>query len=267
VLPGRAASRFRWSAKVVSAQAEAAADDLLHDLGGAAEDRLDAAEPPGSQSCRRAERSGAPAGQGRAPSGQDGPWRSRGAIWAAITRHRIVWPRRNVPSRGVAPTTNPEPAAADIPAVDADVDAGQLIGARLPQNSRDARSRPRQPGAVVPPRAATRRSVPRPGSRRSPRQHGHVRRSMTTVAARPPAAECQGGPGADAVHVSGRACGRGGRHLLAGSRPARHLRCLGARGGAGNRIMRAPSAGTAQELRDPLRSWPGQPDDAIAAGA
>jgi hypothetical protein len=31
---------------LVRLQAEAAADDFLHDLGGAAEDRLDAAEPP-----------------------------------------------------------------------------------------------------------------------------------------------------------------------------------------------------------------------------
>ncbi len=31
---------------LVRLQAEAAADDLLHDLGGAAEDRLHAAEPP-----------------------------------------------------------------------------------------------------------------------------------------------------------------------------------------------------------------------------
>ena len=29
------------------------------------------------------------------------------AIWAAITRHEIVSPRRNSPSRGVAPTTTP----------------------------------------------------------------------------------------------------------------------------------------------------------------
>jgi hypothetical protein len=31
---------------LVRLQAEATADDLLHDLGRAAEDRLDAAEPP-----------------------------------------------------------------------------------------------------------------------------------------------------------------------------------------------------------------------------
>ena len=53
------------------------------------------------------QRSGAPTGQGRAPPGQREPRRSRGAIWAAITRHEIVWPRGNSPSRGVAPTTTP----------------------------------------------------------------------------------------------------------------------------------------------------------------
>ncbi len=43
----------------------------------------------------------------RAPFSQRGPWRSRGAIWAAITRHGIVSPRRSSPVRGVAPTTTP----------------------------------------------------------------------------------------------------------------------------------------------------------------
>jgi hypothetical protein len=43
----------------------------------------------------------------RAPSGQRGPRCSRGAIWAAITRQGILWPRRKSPSRGVAPTTTP----------------------------------------------------------------------------------------------------------------------------------------------------------------
>ena len=43
----------------------------------------------------------------RAPSGQRESRRSRGAIWAAITRQGIVWPRGNSPVRGVAPTTTP----------------------------------------------------------------------------------------------------------------------------------------------------------------
>ena len=38
------------------------------------------------------------------------------------------------------------------------------------------------PGAVVLWRAAARQSGPQPGSGRSPHQHGHVLRSMTTVA-------------------------------------------------------------------------------------
>ena len=41
------------------------------------------------------------------PSGHRKPRRSPGAIWAAITRHGIVSPRRNSPVRGVAPTTTP----------------------------------------------------------------------------------------------------------------------------------------------------------------
>jgi hypothetical protein len=40
-------------------------------------------------------------------SGQREPRRSRGAIWAAITRQGIISPRRNSPSRGVAATTTP----------------------------------------------------------------------------------------------------------------------------------------------------------------
>jgi hypothetical protein len=43
----------------------------------------------------------------RAPSGQREPRRSCGVIWVAITRHGIVSPRRNSPSRSVAPTTTP----------------------------------------------------------------------------------------------------------------------------------------------------------------
>ena len=50
---------------------------------------------------------------------------------------------------------------------------------------RDARSQPRQPGTVALPRAAAPQSGARPGSGRSPRQHGHVRRPMTTAVARP----------------------------------------------------------------------------------
>ena len=40
-------------------------------------------------------------------SGQREPRRSRDVVWAAITRQGIISPRRNSPSRGVAPTTTP----------------------------------------------------------------------------------------------------------------------------------------------------------------
>jgi hypothetical protein len=53
------------------------------------------------------ERTSAHAGQGRASSGQCEPRCSRGASWAAITRHGIVSPRCSSPSRGAAPTTTP----------------------------------------------------------------------------------------------------------------------------------------------------------------
>ena len=91
---------------LVRLHAEVGGDDFLLDLGGAAEDRLDAAEPPeltivaesgGWCSCRSR----------RAPPGQREPRRACGVIWAAITRHGIVSPRGNSPVRGVAPTTTP----------------------------------------------------------------------------------------------------------------------------------------------------------------
>ena len=69
----------------------------------------------------------------RVPSGQRGPRRSPGAIWAAITRHGIVSPRAQLPGPRRGPDDDAEPAAADIPAVDTDVDSGELIAAQLPQ--------------------------------------------------------------------------------------------------------------------------------------
>jgi len=87
------------------ARAEAAGDDLRLDLG-AAEARLDAAEPQTPQPRRKAAH-WCPRRSRRVPSGQREPRRSPGAIWAAITRQGIVSPRRNSPSRGVAPTTTP----------------------------------------------------------------------------------------------------------------------------------------------------------------
>jgi hypothetical protein len=78
------------------------------------------------------QRTGVPAGHGGVPSGQREPRRSRGTIWAAIMRQRITSPRRNSPGPPRGPD-DAEPAAADIPAVDADVDSRQLIAAQLPQ--------------------------------------------------------------------------------------------------------------------------------------
>jgi hypothetical protein len=59
--------------------------------------------------------------------------RSRGVMGAAIPRHGIVSPRYSSPVRGVAPTNDSEPAATDVPAVDTDVESGELIAAQLPQ--------------------------------------------------------------------------------------------------------------------------------------
>jgi hypothetical protein len=67
----------------------------------------DVAGPPGVYDRRGKQRAGVFAGQDGIPSGRCDPRRSRGVIWAAITRHGIVSPRRNSPSRGVAPTTTP----------------------------------------------------------------------------------------------------------------------------------------------------------------
>ena len=77
-----------------------------------------------------------------------GHWCSRrsrpGSIWsvraaafarcdlAAITRHGIVSPRRSSPSRGVAPTATPNQRPRISPAVDTDVESGELIEAQLP---------------------------------------------------------------------------------------------------------------------------------------
>ena len=100
---GVGASQRSWS----RLQAEAAAEDLLHDLGGAAEDQLDAAQPP--ERTIVSEKSGLmlPPVKTQAPSGQRESRRSRGASWAAITRQVMVSARGSSPSRGVAPTTTP----------------------------------------------------------------------------------------------------------------------------------------------------------------
>jgi hypothetical protein len=77
-----------------------------------------------------------------------------------------------------------EPAAADIPSRRCGRRCRSAPRGTAAIGPRDARCQRRQPGAVVFPRAAARQSAPRPGSGRSPRQHEHVRRAMTTVTAR-----------------------------------------------------------------------------------
>ena len=158
-------------------------DDRLHDLRGAAEDRLDAAERQSSQSCRRK------AGLCSHRSRPGSFWSARAAAFArcdlaAITRRGIVSPRRSSPSRGVAPTTTPNqrPRISQPSTMTSTHRAHRGTAATDP---RDARCQRRQPGAVVLPRAAARQSAPRHESGRSPRQHEHVRRPMTTAAARP----------------------------------------------------------------------------------
>ena len=127
----------------------------------------------------------------KAPSGQRGPRRSRGVIWAAITCQEIISPRRSSRSRGVAPTTMPyHRRRISQPPMRTSAPGGSLRHS-CHRSSRDGRGRPRRPGAAVSPRASARQSAPRPGSGRSPRQHGHVRHPMTTAAARPsPAGPC-----------------------------------------------------------------------------
>ena len=104
-------------------QAEVAADDLLHDLGGAAENRLDAAEPP--------EPSLAPESIGLAlrRSRPGCIWSARAAAfaWRELGRDhapgdRLAAPQLPEPRRG--PDHHAEPAAPDIPAIDTDVDPG-----------------------------------------------------------------------------------------------------------------------------------------------
>jgi hypothetical protein len=109
-----------------------AADDLLVDLGGAADDRLGAAEPSeltilaesselvfppvkaGSIGSARA------AALARCDLGGDHPPEDR------LAASQLPGPRRGRDD-------DTEPAAADIPAVETDVDTGKLLAAQLPQ--------------------------------------------------------------------------------------------------------------------------------------
>jgi hypothetical protein len=50
-----------------------------------------------------------------------------------MTRKGIVSPRRNSPEPRRGPDHHAEPAAPDIPAINTDVNPGELIAAKLPQ--------------------------------------------------------------------------------------------------------------------------------------
>jgi hypothetical protein len=117
---------------LVRLQAEAAGDDFLLDLGGAAEGRLDPVESP--------EPTIVPESSGLVlpPVRADSIWSARTGAFTRChlggdhpPRDRLAAPQ--LPALGRGPDDYPEPAAADIPAIDADVDAGELIAAQLPQ--------------------------------------------------------------------------------------------------------------------------------------
>ena len=117
---------------LVRLESEAAGDDFLLDLGGAAEDRLDTAEPPELTIVAESSRlmlasvtagciwSVRAAVSARCDLGGDHP------PWDRLAASQLPEPRRGSDDHA-------EPAAADVPAVDADVDSGELIAAELPQ--------------------------------------------------------------------------------------------------------------------------------------
>jgi hypothetical protein len=83
----------------------------------------------------------------------------------------------------------PEPRRPDAHAEPATADPSRRYGRRVRAHRGtvatgppDAGCQREQPGGVVLRRAAARQSGPQLGSGRSPQQHGHVRRSMATVA-------------------------------------------------------------------------------------
>jgi hypothetical protein len=117
---------------LVRLQAEAAGDDFFLDLGGAAEDRLDMAEP--AELTIVAENSGLM----WAPVKAGSVWSARAAVFARcdLGCDHAPWDRLaawQLPGPRRGPDNDAEPAAADIPAVDADVDSGELITAQLPE--------------------------------------------------------------------------------------------------------------------------------------
>ena len=133
------------------APAGAAGDDLRLDLG-AAEARRDAAEPQHSQPLGESSGLVSPpvtAGSiGSARAAAFARWDLGGDHAPGI---RLTAPQLPQPRRG--PDDDAEPAAADIPAVDTDVDSGELTAANLPQvlrvhdasESSQMRPRSRQP--------------------------------------------------------------------------------------------------------------------------
>ena len=101
------------------------------DLGGAAKDRLDAAEPPELIIVPESiglvltpVKAGLPL-----VSASRGVRAVRSERRSRARDRRAAW-QLPEPRRG--PDDDAEPAAADIPAVDADVDAGELLAAQLP---------------------------------------------------------------------------------------------------------------------------------------
>jgi hypothetical protein len=117
---------------LVRLQAETPGDDFFLDFGGAAEDRLRAAKPPELTIAAQSSRLVLPlvkAGSiGSARAAAFARWDLGGdhAPGDRLAAWQLPGPRRG-------PDDHAEPAAADIPAVDADVDSGELIAAQLLQ--------------------------------------------------------------------------------------------------------------------------------------
>ena len=122
---GAQASQRAWS----RLQAEEAADDIFHELDGAAEDRRDAAEPPELTIASEISR------PVLAPVKPGSIWSARAAAFARCDLSGdhapgIVSPRRSSPSRGVARRRR-RTSGRGYPAADAD--AGEFIAAHLLQ--------------------------------------------------------------------------------------------------------------------------------------
>jgi hypothetical protein len=119
---------------LVRLQAEAAADDFLLDLGGAAEDQPDTVKPPELTTTSKS--MGLVLNSHASRAGLHLISVSRGV--------RVVRSGRRSPARGSSrraavpkaaawPDDYAEPAAADVPAFEADIDSGKFITAELPQ--------------------------------------------------------------------------------------------------------------------------------------